>query len=162
MRSGVHNLVLSARRDFDEARDFAVASLAAREQQVLDPGAAALAARIPGPASPEDADAAHPAPAPGGPVNGDQVRCKGAARNIPLTCMIFRVTTVTITVLLLLLFGLGLSGRDRSVAWAQSPATRRAGCRPTPRRATGEPPVLGIDLGTTNSVAASIEARAGS
>jgi Double-GTPase 2 len=74
MRGGVHNLVLSARRDFAEARYFAVASLAATgSSRSYDPGAPLrwlLASR--GLRLPEDPDTAHPARVPGSPVNGDQ------------------------------------------------------------------------------------------
>jgi hypothetical protein len=73
MHGGVHNLVLSARRDFAEARYFAVASLAATgSSRSHDPGAPLrwlLASR--GLRLPEDPDAAHPARAPASPVNGD-------------------------------------------------------------------------------------------
>ena len=73
MHGGVHNLVLSARRDFAEARYFAVASLAATgSSRSHDPGAPLrwlLASR--GLRLPEDPDTAHPAPGPASPVNGD-------------------------------------------------------------------------------------------
>jgi hypothetical protein len=66
--------VLSARRDFAEARYFAVASLAATGSSgSYDPGAPLrwlLASR--GLRLPEDPDPAHPARGPSSPVTGDQ------------------------------------------------------------------------------------------